>query len=264
MPAAPNTDNYFIGKGIVTFKPTGASQFYDLGNVPEFEFTPSTEVLEHFSSREGVRKRDKTVTLETGGEIRIVMEELTAKNLAMLLLGDVDESDPDVDVIELLSQSSVSGELRFYGTNDVGPKVEAIFLKVDFLPSGSFSPISDEWGQMEVTGQIAAVNGSFGTISVRKTSTLPVPLSIVPPSISGTAQEGEVLTANVGTWINSPTSFTYAWEADGAPIVGATNSTYTLVTGDVGAVITVVVTATNATGAGIAAESAPTAAVIAA
>lgn len=63
------------------------------------------------------------------------------------------------------------------------------------------------------------------------------------PSISGTAKVGETLTASPGTWSPTPSSFTYAWLANGQPITGATSSTYKPVEADVAKVITVQVTA---------------------
>src|SRR5690606_21725559 len=63
------------------------------------------------------------------------------------------------------------------------------------------------------------------------------------------AQVGETLTAGAGTWTGVPTpSYSYQWKRDGNSIVGATNSTYQLVPGDYGTVITVTVTATNSEG----------------
>jgi hypothetical protein len=88
----PSTDNYFIGKGICTIQTTDPTVFNDMGNCPEVEFTPSTDTLDHFSSREGVKTKDKTVVLSKGGELRILMEELTDNNLALLLCGSVDRS----------------------------------------------------------------------------------------------------------------------------------------------------------------------------
>ena len=35
----------------------------------------------------------------------------------------------------------------------------------DFIPSSSISLISDEWGTLELSGECAAVSGSFGTIT---------------------------------------------------------------------------------------------------
>jgi hypothetical protein len=259
-PVAPSTDGYFIGKGIIVFKPEGETVFRALGNVPEFEFTPSTDTLDHFSSMAGVKTKDKTVVLSKGGELRIVMEELTANNLAMLVLGSVDNTDPDRPKVNIFDVNAVSGEVRFYATNEIGPKWDGVFSGVDFLPSGSFSPISDEWGQMEVTGQIKTVGGSFGYWQFRP-NTAVVPLVIANPTISGTPQVGEVLTAGPGVWLGDPTSYSYAWKANGTPIGGATASTFTLTGAQFGQAITVAVTASNATGAGTASTSAATAVV---
>lgn len=74
------------------------------------------------------------------------------------------------------------------------------------------------------------------------------PVNTVLPAISGTATQGETLTGTSGTWTNSPT-FTYQWRADGVAITGATNTTYVLTVDEVGKVISLRVTATNADGA---------------
>jgi hypothetical protein len=80
------------------------------------------------------------------------------------------------------------------------------------------------------------------------------PQNTAPPTISGTAKEGSTLTAQDGTWTNTPTSFTYQWQrcaSDGTgcgDINGAAAKTYTPVAGDVGHALKVVVTAVNADG----------------
>lgn len=80
------------------------------------------------------------------------------------------------------------------------------------------------------------------------------PENTVPPTISGTPQVGQTLTANNGTWTNSPTSFAYQWlrcNAGGnscAPVANGTQKTYTLVGADAGRTMRVRVTATNADG----------------
>ena len=75
------------------------------------------------------------------------------------------------------------------------------------------------------------------------------PVNTVLPSISGTPTVGETLTADPGTWTGTATIvYTYQWLADEVEIEGATEATYELVEGDVGAEITVEVTGTTGVG----------------
>lgn len=90
------------------------------------------------------------------------------------------------------------------------------------------------------------------------------PVNTVLPAITGTAQVGQTLTVSNGTWTSASTiTYSRQWRADGANISGATGMTYVPVAGDVGKVITCVVTANNANG-GTTVVTNPTAAVIAA
>lgn len=75
------------------------------------------------------------------------------------------------------------------------------------------------------------------------------PFNTILPVITGTAAEGQVLTATQGSWTGYPApTYAYAWLRNGVAIGGATVSTYTLVAGDVGNQISVQVTATNTEG----------------
>ena len=77
------------------------------------------------------------------------------------------------------------------------------------------------------------------------------PANVSPPTISGSAVQGETLTEVNGSWTNSPTSFSYQWEdcdSSGnncSAIAGATSQTYTLSADDVGYTVTVQETASN-------------------
>ena len=98
-------------------------------------------------------------------------------------------------------------------------------------------------------------------------STANQPVNTTPPAISGTPQQGKVLTGSRGTWSNSPTDYNYYWlrcDKNGgscATIGGAGGSTrYTLTSADVGNTIRFRVQAKNSSGTTIA-TSIPTAVV---
>jgi hypothetical protein len=91
------------------------------------------------------------------------------------------------------------------------------------------------------------------------------PSSNSPPTISGTAEVGQTLTASSGTWSGTqPITYAYQWRrCDGAgdncaDLAGATQSTYSLVPADAGSTLRVRVTASNAA-ASSSADSAQTA-----
>ena len=82
-----------------------------------------------------------------------------------------------------------------------------------------------------------------------KSNAAVLPVNTVAPALSGTAQENQTLTCSTGTWTGTPTiTFAYQWKRNGSNIGSATNSTYTLVTADVGQSILCTVTATNGAG----------------
>src|SRR6266571_4142753 len=88
--------------------------------------------------------------------------------------------------------------------------------------------------------------------AVARTAAAPRNTSV--PTITGTAREGNTLTAHNGSWANAPTSFAYQWQRcapDGsgcADITGATKQTYALASADVDHTVRVDVTASNADG----------------
>ncbi len=253
---APSTDNYVVGKGFLIFKPEGEDDFFHLGNVPSFTFTPEVTKLDHFSSMAGTKEKDATIVTEKKGTVEITMEEFTKRNLGILLMGSVDDSDPDNIIIDIFSTTALTGELRFYATNDVGPRWRFFLNKVQFTPSGAFNPISEEFANMVVTGDVFAVDGVWGKAYLVRSA---APENITLPFITGTVAEDEIVTVSNGGWLDVE-SFTYQWEADGTPIVGATEKTYTILAGNVGDILTCVVTGTNDYGSDVA-ESIPTEAV---
>jgi len=89
------------------------------------------------------------------------------------------------------------------------------------------------------------------------------PTNTVLPAITGTAEVGEDLTVSNGTFTGDAViTYAYQWFAGGVAIVGANTNTFTLTSAQIGKIITVRVTASNASGSA-SASSGATAAVIA-
>src|SRR3989442_14048365 len=115
------------------------------------------------------------------------------------------------------------------------------------------------------TASNAAGTGSPAVSAQTAVVLPPAPSNISPPTISGTAQQGQTLTELHGSWSNEPTAFAIQWlQCDGAgnnctTISGAIYQSYTLLAGDVGHTLRVQETASNEGGAGSPATSSATA-----
>jgi hypothetical protein len=103
----------------------------------------------------------------------------------------------------------------------------------------------------------ASDSGGSSTASSAQTAAVApdppaAPVNTAPPTISGSAMQGQTLTASSGTWNNSPTAYAYQWQdctSSGCTnISGATSPSYLLQASDVGETVDLVVTASNAGG----------------
>jgi hypothetical protein len=168
MPAPPNVANYHIGKGIVSFKETGASSFVDLGNAPSFLYTPKTERKEHFSSRTGVKTKDFTAVTTAGASVKFTLDEITGNNLAMFALATIDATTPGQIILSGLKKTVYTGDLKIVGTNAIGQTVDFV-ATVSFVPSGDFSFITDgdDFSTIEIEAEVqAGSSGEFGLWTV--------------------------------------------------------------------------------------------------
>jgi hypothetical protein len=121
--------------------------------------------------------------------------------------------------------------------------------------------------RVRVTATNAADSISAASDQTQTVAAAP-PANTQAPSVSGAAQDGETLTADIGGWSGTgPISYDYQWRRcdaggnDCTDIQDATGQTYALAAVDVGATIRVAVTATNSVGQA-AERSEPTAVVL--
>jgi hypothetical protein len=95
---------------------------------------------------------------------------------------------------------------------------------------------------------VVTATDAAGSASISSGSTSTVvgdPINITAPLITGTFAVNNTLSSTLGTWANGPTSYTYQWQRNGSNILGATTSTYPLVSADEGTSITCVIVAIN-------------------
>lgn len=135
------------------------------------------------------------------------------------------------------------------GANIVGATMSSYVL----ITADVGGMITAEVTAINATGNATALSVAVGPVAVANVA----PSNSVLPVINGFQVVDATLTTTTGTWSGIPTpTFTYQWKRDGANITGSTATTYLLVTADIGTMISVTVTATNAAGSAAATASA--------
>lgn len=154
MPASPSTDLYTLGRGILSIRewvgttpPNGA--WKDLGNCPDFNIEVTKEDLPHYSSRSGIRSKDKTTVLETGYNLNLVLDEISMYNLKMFLRGTISGGN----IIRANTDISKEFNLKFVSDNAEGPNQTWEFWKAKLSPASAFNLISNEWAKLEFNGE---------------------------------------------------------------------------------------------------------------
>jgi hypothetical protein len=130
----------------------------------------------------------------------------------------------------------------------------------------TYTPTPEELGdgvRVIVTAENAYGSASNESRASKRTIVPGPPVNVAAPAVSGVAEDGQTLTAGEGTWSSAgPLSYGYQWElCDGSgegceQIAGADEATISLVAGDVGSTLRVLVTATNGVGSSAASSSA--------
>jgi hypothetical protein len=158
----PNVENLWMGTGIVKFKERGQGAERDLGELSSLQTELSVEKLDYWSKRGPTRRKVRSVVTQQAGTVTMVMNEFTAENLALHLMGEVStESDGEKEV-EIFAKTEIEGELRYIGQNEIGNQYEVFLASVSFQPGDALEWLPDEWGAITVTGEMLARDGSFG------------------------------------------------------------------------------------------------------
>lgn len=95
---ATEKQNYTLGRGRLFFDDGSGERW--IGNTPEFNLSTSTETLEHYSSSEGLRNRDRNIVTQIDYSGGFTTDHISPENLAMLFMGEANT----------LTQTSLTGE----------------------------------------------------------------------------------------------------------------------------------------------------------
>jgi hypothetical protein len=66
--------------------------------------------------------------------------------------------------INIGANPEVRGSLKFEGANSIGPQITMTLTLVQLAPSAALNMIGDEYGLIEIQGEVLLVDGSFGTV----------------------------------------------------------------------------------------------------
>lgn len=144
----PSTDNYTLGRGKLYFTPDGGTEL-DLGNAPAVSVNVAINWLEHFSSRSGLKTRDKRVPLELTPALSFTLDEPVAANLNLLFLGT-----NTAGTIAAFTNPTAEGQLRFESDNPLGVQLEVTAWKVSLAPDGEIPLISDNWMEIKFKAEV--------------------------------------------------------------------------------------------------------------
>jgi hypothetical protein len=149
--------NYTVFKGIVSLSDTGTA-WVDVGDVSSFVLTPNEDTLAHYSHREGIRVKDREITITRTYTLKMVLDEPTEDNLK-IALGGADLSGGGFTIGAAPSQTK---HVKLVGTNSIGIQGTLLLYPVTFKPNGDIEFIGeDSWSQITIEGEVLTPFGTW-------------------------------------------------------------------------------------------------------
>jgi hypothetical protein len=149
---SPNIGNYRVGRGFMTMDLNDGKGALDMGNVTSAKFQVKPTLLHHYSSRVGVQVKDRSVATRLEATLMIELEEITARNMGLALLGLPSDSG-NAEIVPM-SNALFYATLNFTDTNVTGPQWSAYFPLVLLTPDQPFEMIaagSGDWEKLSIT-----------------------------------------------------------------------------------------------------------------
>lgn len=159
------SDNLVVGRGVLTYAPylvgeTSGGVYGDFGNTPGFTLSQTSQNLDHFSSRHGLRVKDRSVVLQQDMTGTIEVDDISNGNMALWFGGDVDGTAPaDApatigDLVVIARAKSLYGALLYQPDNPIGDNTNWWFPYTNLQPNGNFAMIGETWQTMQFNVQI--------------------------------------------------------------------------------------------------------------
>jgi len=105
----------------------------------------------------------------------------------------------------IYAKSEIVGKVKFEGANDIGPHIIMELNKVMFRPAAAVGLIQDEWGQLQLTGEVLVDDtGVFGTVTHPDTAAVSplVDMYYIGKGIVSIQLDGDIAYRDIG---NVPT-----------------------------------------------------------
>jgi hypothetical protein len=142
--------------------PFSLSGFTNAGSAQSFGITPNPTKLDHWSKANGIKLKDFQAIISFEAEVDMKFDEFDEDNLELAFFG----SEVSSGMIEIGNSSSIiQREVAFVGSNTYGPNVAILLPRVSFRCNKVIEFIGESaWGELELTGEMLAVNGNYGAI----------------------------------------------------------------------------------------------------
>ncbi len=198
----------------------------------------------------GETTNEINAAMHEGGQIAgTVTDAASAAALSRIAVCALETSGSKTEAVACVL-TSATGTYRLPGLRGGSYQVE---FDPSFEEGGSSEYLSQFYNGRATLAQADPVSVSVPLTQVGidarlvRTSTL-WPAITDPPVLSGTTAVGGTLFCSTGSWNNSPSSYSYAWQRNGVGMAIGNTSTDTVQSADLGAAITCQVKAKNSYG----------------
>jgi len=212
MPNAPDARNYTLGRGKCYFdKLDQTNSVYegerDLGNATAVTCNTALDTLDHYTSRSGLKAKDKKVVLQITPTIAFTLDEISWENISLMFMADyTDVSQSADDELSFLLDVSTYKDSQLTGNRyySVGDYRNIGVYKLSWDGGGGGVPTRGE----TITGGTSSATAEI--LNVMAGSTAASGTAYVK-DISGTFQDDEAVTTATLTSgnLNVPTTHTY-------------------------------------------------------